>query len=162
MPSAIPCSLSPLTSRIHTCLFSDWSFTVSSKFFDPQVSSVSTEELVLSRHTRDDIFRLRCNGNSLLLGSCITRIDRIESPSCSACGHRFKDISDLILHYLATDSLATLCLSTTFGPGPVELPDSRGSMVFRHAPSLERGRVTTTYMGLKSTPAIDRSDGKVV
>ena len=35
-PSAIPCSLSPLISRIHSypCLFSDWRRTVSWKFFD--------------------------------------------------------------------------------------------------------------------------------
>ena len=36
-PSAIPCSLSPVISRIHSCLFSDWRRTVSSKFFDTQV-----------------------------------------------------------------------------------------------------------------------------
>ena len=33
-PSAIPCSVSPLTSRIHSCLFSDWRCTASSKFVD--------------------------------------------------------------------------------------------------------------------------------
>ena len=33
VPSAIPCSL----SRIHSCLFSDWRHTVSSKYFDTQV-----------------------------------------------------------------------------------------------------------------------------
>ena len=32
-----PCSLSPLVSCIHSCLFSDWRRTVSSKFFDTQV-----------------------------------------------------------------------------------------------------------------------------
>ena len=42
-PSAIPCSLSPLISRIHSCLFSDWRRTVSSKYFDTQVPSISTE-----------------------------------------------------------------------------------------------------------------------
>ena len=36
-PSAIPCSLSPLISRIHSRLFSDWKRTVSSKYFDTQV-----------------------------------------------------------------------------------------------------------------------------
>ena len=41
-------SLSLLTSRIHSCLFSDWRRTVSSKFFDTQVPSISTEELVLA------------------------------------------------------------------------------------------------------------------
>ena len=36
-PSAIPSSLSPLISLIHSSLFSDWRRTVSSKFFDTQV-----------------------------------------------------------------------------------------------------------------------------
>ena len=36
-PSAIPCSLSPLISRIHSRLISDWRLTVSLKFFDTQV-----------------------------------------------------------------------------------------------------------------------------
>ena len=44
----------------------------------------------------------------------------------------------------ATCSLATLCLFTTSGPDPGELPGLWGSMVFRHVPSLGRGRVTTT------------------
>ena len=36
-PSAIPCSLSPLISRIHSRLISAWRRTVSCKFFDAQV-----------------------------------------------------------------------------------------------------------------------------
>ena len=44
--SAVPCILSPLTSRIHSCHFSDWRRTVSSKF----VSLVSNEKLVLPRN----------------------------------------------------------------------------------------------------------------
>ena len=51
-PSAIPCSLSPLISRIHSCLISDWRRTVSSKYFDTQVSSISTEKFVLPGHAR--------------------------------------------------------------------------------------------------------------
>ena len=47
-PSAIPCSLSPLICRIHSRLISDWRRTVSSKYFETQVPSISTEELVLS------------------------------------------------------------------------------------------------------------------
>ena len=86
-PSATPCSLSPLTSRIHSRLISDWRRTVSSKFFDTQVTSISTEELVLPRHARCVLSRLRCNGHSLLLGSYLSRIGRIENPSCSPCGH---------------------------------------------------------------------------
>ena len=104
-PSAIPCSLSPLISRIHSRLISDWRRTVSSKYFDTQAPSISTEEFVLPRHARCVLSRLRCNGHSLLLGSYLSRIGRIENPSCSACGHSSQDISHLILHCSATDSL---------------------------------------------------------
>ena len=96
MPSAIPCSLSPLISRIHSCLISDWRHTVSSKYFDTQVPSISTEELVLPRY--------RCNRYSLLLGFYLSRIGRIENPSCSACGHSYQDTSHIIPHCPATDS----------------------------------------------------------
>ena len=64
-PSAIPCSLSPLTSRIHSRLISDWRRTVSSKFFDTQVPSISTKVIVLPRHARCVLSRLRCNGHGL-------------------------------------------------------------------------------------------------
>ena len=101
-PSAIPCSISSLISHIHSRLFSDWRHTVSSKYFDTQVTSISTEELVLSRHARCVLSRLRCNGHSLLLDFYLSRI---ENPSCSACGHSLQDISHLILHCPATDSL---------------------------------------------------------
>ena len=104
-PSAIPCSLSPIISRIHSRLISDWRRTVSSKYFDTQVPSISTEELVLPCHARCVLSRLRCNGHSLLLGSYLSRIGRIENSSCSACGHSSQDISHLILHCPATDSL---------------------------------------------------------
>ena len=104
-PFAIPCSLCSHISRIHFCLFSDWRRTVSSKFFDTQVPSISTEKLVLPRHACCVVSRLRCNGHSLLLSSYFTRIGRIENPSCSACGHLSQDTSDLILHCPAIDSL---------------------------------------------------------
>ena len=104
-PSAMPCSLSPLISRIHSRLISDWRCTISSKFFDTQVPSISTEELVLPRHACCALSRLRCKGHSLLLGSYLSRIGRIENPSSSACGHSSQDTSHLILHCPATDSL---------------------------------------------------------
>ena len=50
IPSASPCSLSPLISCIHSGLFLDWRCTVSSKFFDTQVLLVSTKEFVLPHH----------------------------------------------------------------------------------------------------------------
>ena len=105
MPSAIPCSLSPLISRIHSCLFSDWRRTVSSKFFDTQVPSIATEELVLPRHARCVLSRLRCNRHSPLLSSYLSRIGRIENPSCSACGHSSQDTSHPIVQCPAIDSL---------------------------------------------------------
>ena len=138
-PSGIPCSLSSLISRIHSCFFSDLRRTVSSKFFDTQVPSISTEELVLPRHARCVLSCLRCNGHSLLFSSYLARIGRIETPSCSACGHSSQDISHLILHCPATDSLRRSLFGdslfcTTSAPGPEELPGFWGSMVSRHAP----------------------------
>ena len=100
-PSAIPCSLSSYLG-------------LSSKFFDTQVSSISTEELVLPRHARCALSRLRCNGHSLLLGSYLSRIGRFENPSCSACGYSSHDTSHLILHCPATDSLRR----SLFGDSP--------------------------------------------
>ena len=104
-PSTIPCSLSPHISRIHSRLFLDWRRTVSSKYFDTQVSSISTEELVLPRHARCVLSRLCFSGHSLLLGSYLSRIGRIENPSCSACGHLSQDTSHLILHFFSIRSL---------------------------------------------------------
>ena len=83
-PCAIPCSLSPLISCIHSSLFLDWRRTVWSKFFHTQVSSIFTKEIVLPRHAHCVLSRLRWKRHSLLLGSYLSRIGRIENPSCSA------------------------------------------------------------------------------
>ena len=144
MPSAIPCSLSPLISCIYSSLFSDWRRTVSSKFFDTQVPSISTEELVPPRHARCVLSRLRCNGHSLLLGSYLSRIGRIENPSCSACGHSSQDTSHLILHCPATDSLHRSLFGDSLSlydlwSRPWEFPGFWGSMVSRHAPIPRKG-----------------------
>ena len=116
-PSAIPCSL----SRIHSSLFSDWRRTVVSKFFDTQVPSISTEELVLPRHARCVLRRLRCNRHSLLLSSYICRIGRIENP-CSACRRSSQDTSYLILHCPATDCLRRSLFGDSQSLRPGELP----------------------------------------
>ena len=147
MPSAIPCSLSPLTSRIHSSFLSDWRHTVSSKFFDTQVSSIYTEELVLPRHICYCLSHLCCHGHSLLLSSYLSRIGKIENPSCSACRlvRHLSSHSALSSYGLcATRSLAALCLSTAFGPGRGELPSFWGSTVYHQDPSLGRGGVTKT------------------
>ena len=99
---------------------------------------------MLPHHARCVLSRLRFNGHSLLLGSFLSRIGRIENPSCSACGHPSQNTSHLILRYPATTlcaahSLATLCLSTTSGPDLEELPGFCGSMVFRHTPIPRKG-----------------------
>ena len=67
MPSAILCSLSPQISRLHSSLFSEWRRTVSSKFFDAQVPSISTEEHVLPRQAHCVLSRLRCKRHNLLI-----------------------------------------------------------------------------------------------
>ena len=103
-PSAIPCSLSPLISRIHSCLFSDWRRTVSSKYFDTQVSSISAEELLLPRHARCVLSRLPCNGHSLLLGSYLTRIGRNRESFLQRLWTLVPGHPHLILHCPATDS----------------------------------------------------------
>ena len=104
---------------------------------------------MLPRHARCVLSRLRCNGHSLLLSFFyLFRIGRIENPFCSACGHPSQDTSHLTLHCPATDSLLRPLfgdsLFSTSGPDLEEFPSFWGSMVFRHAPSLGRGRVTTT------------------
>ena len=146
VPSAILCGLSPLISRIHSCLFSDWRRTVSSKFFDTQISSIFIEELVFPRHARCVLSRLRCNGHSPQLSSYLFRIGRIENPSCSTCAQPSQNTSFILFctvqlrTFCVAHSLATLCLFTTSGvPGSEELPGFWGSMVFRHAPIPRKG-----------------------
>ena len=136
--SAIACSLSPLISCIHSCLFSDWRHTVSSKYFDKQVPSISTEELVLPRYARCVLSRLRCNRHSLLLGSYLFRIGRIENPSCSTCGHSSQDTSHLIPHCPATNSLCRSLFGNSLGSCPTSGAPWSSVM----PPSLRRGWVT--------------------
>ena len=126
-PSAIPCGLSPLISRIHSCLFSDWRRTVSSKFFDTQVTSISTEELILPRHARCILSRPRCNGQELRILPGAHADTRPRTPLISFCTVQIRTLC-------AAGSLATTCLSRTSGPGSGELPGFWGSMVIRHAP----------------------------
>ena len=149
MPSAIPCSLTSLTSSIHSCLISDWRRTASSKVFDTQAPSIFTEELVLPRHARCVLSCLRCNGHSLLLGSYLSRIGRTENPSCSVCGHSSQDTSHLILHCPATDSLRRSLFGDSVSLRPLvqtlgSCPASGAPWSSAMPPSLGRSRVTTT------------------
>ena len=126
---------------MHFSLFSDWRRAVSSKFFDTQVPAISTEKLVFPHHVRCVLFRVCCNGHSLLLSSYLSRIGRIEIPFSSACDHPSQDTSHLILHCPATDSaplaLWRLCLCMISGPCSGSY--FWGSMVFCHAPQSSEG-----------------------
>ena len=64
LPSTFLCRLSPYISHIPSSLVSGKSRTVSSKIFNAQILSVSCEEIVLPRHARCVLSRLRCNGCS--------------------------------------------------------------------------------------------------
>ena len=88
---------------------------------------VSTAELVLPCHARCALSRRCCNGHSLLLSGNLTRIGRIENPSCSAWRH--PPMTPLIpfctvqVRTLCTSRfLVPLCLSTSSGPGSGEFP----------------------------------------
>ena len=84
---------------------------------------------------------------AFFLGSSLSRIGRIENPSCSACGH-LSSHSALSSYGLFTPlTLWRLCLSTTYGPDPGELPGFWGSMVFRHAPVPRKGSGKQQHAG---------------
>ena len=160
-PSATPCSLSPLIFHIHSRLFSDWRPTVSSKFFDTQVRSISTEKLVLPYHAHCVLSHLCCNGHSLLLRFYHFRIDRIARPSCSACRHLS---SHSALYSYGLFVLLTLWqLSASLRP----LVQALGSCLASGTPwsstmppSLGRGRVTTTTNKMRTYTA-HRTEKKI-
>ena len=82
------------------------SLTVSSKFFNTQIPSVSTKKLVLPLHAPCNLSRLRCNGRECLVQ------------------HR-RDYVIILLRILCTiRPVAIPFLSMTCGPGLGELPAS--------------------------------------
>ena len=112
---------------------------------------------MLPRHARCVLSRLRCNGHSLLLGSYLSRIGRIENPSCSACEHSSQDVSHLILHCPATDSLRRSLFGDSLSLydlwsrpwGVARLLGLHGLPPCPH-PSEGVGQPTTTGMGTNS------------
>ena len=74
---------------------------------------------MLPRHARCVLSRLHCNGRSLHLGSYLSRIGRIENPSCSICGHPSQDNSHLVLHCPDTDSLRRSLLGDSVSLRPL-------------------------------------------
>ena len=125
-------------------LFSDWRRTVSSKFFDTQVPSISTEKLVLPRHCRSALSRLCCNRHSLLLSSCLTRIGGIKNPLCCVCGHPSHDFSHRYLLRSDTDCLRRLLYGNSLVQALESCLTSGAPWFSATPPSLGRGRATTS------------------
>ena len=92
------------TSYILSSLLLNWKCTVLSKFFDMLVPLMSTKGLVLPHHTHCVLFGVCCNRPSLLI-FYLSRVGRIEDPSCSVSGHLVQDNSYLFLPCPATDSV---------------------------------------------------------
>ena len=141
MPSAILCSLSPLISRNHSSILSDWRRTVFYEIFDTQVPSISTGSLV-SLAVLSLVFAATDTANCQALIS----FGLVRSKTLRAAPADTRPRTPLIsfctvqLWNLCTArSLATLCLSMTTGPGPGKFPGFWGSMVFRHAPIPRKG-----------------------
>ena len=97
-------------------LFSEWRRTVSSNSWTPRFLRFPLMNLCSLGHARCVLSRFRCNGHSLLLDSSLSRIGRIENPSCSAGRHSSQDTSYLILHCPATDSLRGSLFGDSLSP----------------------------------------------
>ena len=150
-PGATPTPCNPLKSfssyiSYPPSLFLDWRRTVSSKFFDTQVSSVFTEDLVLPCHVCWALSRLYWNGYSLLL-----TLISLESRILHAAPTVFRPRTYLISFYTVqlrtlrtVRSLATFCLSTTSNLGHGKLLGFWGSMVFHHVPISWEGTSNNT------------------
>ena len=113
-----------LSFLIFALFVSDWRHTVSSKFFDTRVPSVSTDIIELPCHAYCSLSRLHSDGINLLLNFSIYSIGRIDNPSCHICNHSTHDTFHLFLHCPATEFLHyfLVILSTTSNPETGELP----------------------------------------
>jgi len=110
-----------------------------------QIPSVSSEELALSRLIRCKLSRLRCHGHSLLLSSCLCRMERKENSSCSACRHPLQDPTHLLLDCPGSEPLRRAIFGTTssiFDLGA--WLDCWVSVEFLYAPIPRKGSGSTT------------------
>ena len=136
-------------SLVFTILFSQTGrCTVLSKFFNTQAPSISTKKLVLFHHASCVLSHLFCNEHSLLLSSYLSRMGRIENPSCSTCRHLSQDASShfAVSSYGLFALFALWRLSVSLRPlvqGLESCPASGASWSYAMPPSLGRGWVTT-------------------
>ena len=144
MLSAILCSLSPLISRNHSSIFSDWRRTVSLKFLTHRFPRFLPRNLcsLVSLAVLSLVFAATDTANCQALISfglvrskilCAAPADtRPRTPLISFCTVQLWNLC-------TARFLATLCLSMTTGPGPGKFPGFWGSMVFRHTPISRKG-----------------------
>ena len=136
LPSAVPCSLSPLTSHIHSYLFLDWRHSVASEFFDKLVPHKCplSSSLQQTQHSASRIFLELAQ--SIIL-HVVPVIIRPKTPFISFCTVQTIDSLRCLL-FGNSLSLSGLWSS------PGELLGLWGLHGLLHARSLERGQVATT------------------
>ena len=139
-PSAIPCSLFHLISRIHLSLFS--------------------ETGVLPRHARCVLSRLRCTHPSVKFLSrqdWQNRESFLQRLWTLVPGHLSSHSALSSYRLFAPLALWRLSLSpfTMSGPGLVELLGFWGSMVFCHAPIPRNRSITTTTNVKRALPRLN-------
>ena len=101
--------------------------------------------------------RLCCNGDSLLLSSYLSMIDRMENSSCSACGHSSQDTSShsALSSYGLFVPLALWRLFVSLRPMVQALGSclaSRAPWSSAMPPSLGRGRVIINNNNMSKYP----------
>ena len=150
-PSAILCSLSPLISRIHSCLFSDWRHTVSLKFFDSQVFRFSSRNLC-SLLTLDMLSLIYAKTDIAFCKAFISlglAEPRILSAAPAHTCPRTPLISLCIVQLrtlCATRSLATLCNLWSRPWGVIQLLGHHGLSPLSIS---RKGQLTTTSHNLQ-------------
>ena len=152
-PSAIPCGLFLLITRIHSCLISDWRRTVSSKYFDTQVPLISTGNLC-SLITLA-VFSLVFAAINTAFCQALISLELAESRILSAAPADTCPMTSLIsfctvqLRTLcAAHSLVTLCLSTTSGPVLGRCPTSGAPWSSAMPPSFGMGLVINNNINI--------------
>ena len=123
--------------------FLNWMHAISSKFFNAQVSSISTEESVLTS--------LCCNGHILLLSSSLglAELRILLAAPADICPR-----TPLIT--FCTVQLQTPCVARflVICPGPEELPSFWDLMVFHHVPITQKGLGSNNNINTSNTQKI--------
>jgi len=87
---------------MHHIIFYAQAHACSPSYTDEEFSSISSEELALTRLARCEMSRLPYHGHSPLLFSYLCRIKRKKNSSYTPCGHTLQDQTHLLLDCHAT------------------------------------------------------------